>query len=260
MSPVPHVLVAAPLEDAPRLTEASAHHLRRVLRLEVGSALSVTDGQGRVATARLTADGVALTSPVDATAAARPELVLVQALAKGRRLDDAVRAACELGVDRIVPVIAERTQGRPSSEERTALVERWRALARSALEQSRSTWLTQVDEVRTVAELAGPATPQPRADDVDRPELRLLAVPHATALSDVLPDRPPDGPGERSGAARVSVAVGPEGGWSDAEVALLSAAGWVTVGLGRSVLRTEHAGLVALAAVAALSGRWRDDG
>lgn len=252
MSPVPHVLIASPLEDAPRLTEASAHHLRRVLRLEVGAALSVTDGQGRVATARLTADGVALTSPVDVTAAARPELLLVQALAKGRRLDDAVRAACELGVDRIVPVIAERTQGRPSGEERIALVERWRALARSALEQSRSTWLTQVDELCTVAELADPATPQPGAHDVERSELRLLAVPHAAALSDVL--------GERSGAARVSVAVGPEGGWSDAEVALLSAAGWVTVGLGRSVLRTEHAGLVALAALAALTGRWRDGG
>lgn len=256
MSPVPHVLLASPLEDAPRLTEASAHHLRRVLRLEVGSALSVTDGRGRVATARLTADGVALTSPVDATATARPELVLVQALAKGRRLDDAVRAACELGVERIVPVIAERTQGRPSDVERTALVERWRALARSALEQSRSTWLTRVDEVRTVADLAGPATSQPGAHDVERSELRLLAVPHAAALSDVLPDVL----GERSGAARVSVAVGPEGGWSDAEVALLSAAGWVTVGLGRSVLRTEHAGLVALAALAALTGRWRDGG
>jgi 16S rRNA (uracil1498-N3)-methyltransferase len=270
VSPVPHVLAAGPL-DATSITaglgavvplsEATTHHLRRVLRLELGDELSVTDGEGRTALAQLTGRGAALTSTVTVAVAATPELVLVQALAKGRRLDEAVRAACELGVDRIVPVITQRTQGRPGADERAATVERWRALARSALEQSRSAHLTKVDEVCTCEDLAvvpGPPAAAPLPSGGRVPEVpvrrRLLAVPGAAALPDVL--------AARSGAppAAVTIAVGPEGGWTDDEVARLMAAGWESVGLGRTVLRTEHAGTVALAAIAAISGRWRDDG
>jgi 16S rRNA (uracil1498-N3)-methyltransferase len=242
----PHALVATLIEPDQRrvvLADATLHHLRRVLRLEDGAALSVTDGEGRHASARLTADGAQLVSEVEVVQQRRPELVLVQALAKGRRLDDAVRAVCELGVDRIVPVIAERTQGRPGNEERTALRARWQALAVSALEQSRSDWLVRIDEVRT-------------SDDVlDRPDLtgqRLIAVPGARALPDLLE--------AVELTARVSVAIGPEGGWTPSELVRAGRAGWSEAGLGPSVLRAEHAGLVALSVIAARTGRWRAGG
>jgi 16S rRNA (uracil1498-N3)-methyltransferase len=265
VSPVPHVLLAAPsATGAPPavgatlpVDDASLHHLRRVLRLELGADVTVTDGCGSVGRAELTADGVRLVAPVESVAAERPALVLVQALAKGRRLDDAVRAACELGVDRIVPVVAERTQGRPGQQERAAVVARWRAIARSALEQSRSAWLTRVDEVRAVAELAELADLAEPAGPEGGVGLRLIAVPGAAPLPETLGAHAAAGvPGELG----VAVAVGPEGGWTDAEVVRLTGAGWVAVGLGRTVLRTEHAGLVALSAAAALSGRWRDGG
>ena len=266
MSPVPHVLLAAPsATGAPPavgatmpVDAASLHHLRRVLRLELGADLTVTDGCGSVGRAELAADGARLVAPVESVAAERPALVLVQALAKGRRLDEAVRAACELGVDRIVPVVAERTQGRPGQQERAAVVTRWRAIARSALEQSRSAWLTRVDEVRAVAELAELADLAEPAGPDGGVGLRLIAVHGAAPLPETLGAHAVavGVPGELG----VAVAVGPEGGWTDAEVARLTGAGWVAVGLGRTVLRTEHAGLVALSAAAALSGRWRDGG
>jgi len=246
VSLAPHVLVSAPLLPGQvllGLADATMHHLRRVLRLDDGATLSVTDGQGRRATASLTADGARLASEIEVTQQARSELVLVQALAKGRRLDDAVRSVCELGVDRIVPVIAERTQGRPGHDERAALRARWQALAVSALEQSRSDRLVRIDEVCAFG------------DTLERPDLtgqRIIAVPTAAALPEVL-----DGGGIQT---RTSVSIGPEGGWTPAEVASARGAGWIEAGLGPSVLRAEHAGLVALSVIAAHTGRWRADG
>jgi 16S rRNA (uracil1498-N3)-methyltransferase len=248
VSPVPHVHVPGRLDPTSPQVElhvATLHHLRRVLRLEPGAELSITDGAGASASATLTATGATCTSEVRTSARRAPELVLIQALAKGRRLDDAVRAVCELGVDRIVPVIAGRTQGRPGADERTATRARWQVLSASALEQSRGSWLTHVDEVCTVPDLL---------DRRDLTGLRLVAVPGADALLDVTGEL---GAAGGPGAQRVTVAIGPEGGWTPEEVTGMRAAGWLPVGLGPSVLRTEHAGLVALSAVAAAAGRWR---
>jgi len=242
----PHILVSTPLEPGAGslvLADATMHHLRRVLRLEDGAMLSVTDGEGRRATASLTVGGAQLDAEVEVSLQRVPELVLVQALAKGRRLDDAVRAVCELGVDRIVPVIAERTQGRPGEDERRALRTRWQVLAISALEQSRGDRLVHVEEVCAFSDAM---------ERVDLVGQRIIAVPGAEALPDVMAGD--DAP------SRVSVAVGPEGGWAAAEVALAREGGWMEAGLGPSVLRAEHAGLVALSVIAARTGRWRADG
>jgi 16S rRNA (uracil1498-N3)-methyltransferase len=244
-----------PAEPYVRLADGTLHHLRRVLRLADGAALSITDGAGRRAMATLGPDGARLTSEVQTRVRQRPELVLVQALAKGKRLDDAVRSVCELGVDRIVPLVAERTQGRPGPEEREATRVRWQALAVSALEQSRSNWLTQVGQVDTLGGLLGAS---------DAAELRLIAVPGAPALPDVL-TRTLDEVGASVGEDRVSrlsqvsIAIGPEGGWTSEEIDRTSDAGWRPVGLGPSVLRAEHAGLVALSVIAAATGRWRPE-
>lgn len=252
MSLAPHVLVrtslaAAAPGDTVAVDAGTLHHLRRVLRLADGATLQVTDGAGRQAPAVLAVDGATLTGPVVAAPTAAPRIVLAQALAKGRRTEDAVRVACELGVDRIVPVVAERTQGRPDASAAAALVERWEAVAVAALEQSRGTRLPEVTApvagLHAVASAA--AAPGVR---------RLVAVPGAPALPDVLS---PTATGER--LEEVVLAIGPEGGWSDAEVDAALADGWSPAGLGPTVLRTEHAGPVAVAVAAALVGRWRGD-
>lgn len=229
------------------LSADDVHHLRRVLRLSDGSSLRLTDGSGLVAPARLDPAGAEVVGPVARLKRPAPRLALAQALTRGRRSDDAVRTACELGVDLLVPVIAARTQGRPGATERTALVGRWRAIAAAALAQCQGAWAADVaDAVEVPALVAAPPWAGPR----------LVAVPGADALPAVL-ERFPVG---ASADGTVGVAVGPEGGWSPEEVAAFTGAGWVPVGLGPTVLRSEHAGPAALAVIAAATGRWASGG
>ena len=253
----PQVVVATDLRGvavgtAVALAHDDVHHLGRVLRLADGAGVRLTDGAGRVAPARLAGRAAELVgSPVEVPRPA-PRLALVQALTRSRRADDAVRTACELGVDLVVPLVAARTQGRPGTAEREALVARWRAIAAAALAQSRGAWAATVAPVTDVAGLAV-------APPWDGP--RLVAVPGAPALPDRLSDLAGPAPTPETGAPlTVGVAVGPEGGWTPDEIAGLTDAGWVPAGLGPTVLRSEHAGPAALAVLAAASGRWAAEG
>ena len=254
MSLAPHVLVAQ-LPDAGEgavveLDAPTLHHLRRTLRLTDGAELSLTDGVGGRAGALLAPAGALLVAAVQREVRVPPTLTLVQALSKGRRAEDALRMACELGVDRVVPLVAERTQGRPDADARRSIVARWQGVADAALEQSRGRWRTDVAEVTELDLLCGPQAVDPTGPSG---ALLLVAVPGAPSLPGAL---------HRTGlgSTDVRIAVGPEGGWSDAEVTRLSVAGWLPVGLGPEVLRTEHAGPVALAVVAAATGRWEPQG
>jgi 16S rRNA (uracil1498-N3)-methyltransferase len=253
----PQVVVATDLRDitvgtAVALAPDDVHHLGRVLRLADGAAVRLTDGAGHVAPARLAGRAAELVgSPVEVPRPA-PRLALVQALTRSRRADDAVRTACELGVDLVVPLVAARTQGRPGTAEREALVARWRAIAAAALAQSRGAWAATVAPVTDVAGLAA-------APPWDGP--LLVAVPGAPSLPDRLAGLAGHAPAAATGAPlAVGVAVGPEGGWTPDEVTALTGAGWLPVGLGPTVLRSEHAGPAALAVLAAASGRWAAEG
>lgn len=245
----PHVLVETSLDgitagDVLELAGTTRHHLQRVLRLGAGTVVSLTDGRGHRVDGRFEGDHVVVSGHPEVWEAARPCLVLGQAVSKGRRAEDAVRVACELGVDRIVPVLAARTQHRPDRRGGEVLVERWRAVAVGALEQSRGVRLPVIDD--PVADLTSVAGDESKA-------LRLIAVPGAPALPDAL-----DGAAaERRTVPCIAVLVGPEGGWTPEEVAATGEAGWVPVGLGPTILRTEHAGPVAIAVIAAMLGRWR---
>ena len=252
MSIAPHVLVTEPLAGhvagaVVALAEDRVHHLRRVLRLAEGDALSLTDGAGASADAQLVGDGARLSADAVVAPTSGMRLVLAQALSKGRRAEDAVGTACELGVDRLVPVVAERTQGRPDARGAEAVVERWRAVAAAALEQSRGVRLAAVDEPIATRVL----TTRP----VESGAVRLVAVPGAAPLPVVLRDALADVSGDAL-AGEVVVAIGPEGGWSPQEIDGFVAAGWLPIGLGPTVLRTEHAGPAAVAVIAAAAGRW----
>lgn len=217
----------------------ATRHLRKVLRHGDGGAVVVSDGRGRTAAAVLVPDGARLTAEVVVADAPRPRLHVLQGLAKGRKVDDVIRTLTELGADRVTPIAAERSVVRLTGDKATKATERWRAVARAATEQARRPHALQVDPPRTVDEVAEALGAEPGA------RLVVAHVGAGRALAQGLEELP-------ATAASLVLAVGPEGGWTDAEVDRFTAVGGLTVSLGRSVLRTEHAA-PALAAIASFT-------
>lgn len=298
MTPLVHLdvpLAAARAGTEVGLAREVAHHLATVLRARLGAEVVVTDGDGWLAVGRLTAGDVVVLA-ADACRAVRPApaLHLLQALPKGRKLDEVVRVATELGVDRVVPVAAARVVTRLEGDRAERARQRWQAVARAACEQSRRVWRPEVAPVTSVATAV--------AEVIAGGGSVLVAHPGAPALPAALaragrvggpgdPAAGSDGPSAAGSAGAsaagsagvpgvgsagasaagsdgppvgtpgawpviVALVVGPEGGWTDAEVADLVAIGAIPVGLGPTVLRTEHAGAAGLAVLAALLGRW----
>jgi 16S rRNA (uracil1498-N3)-methyltransferase len=247
VSLAPYVHLTTPLGDAGAgapvpLDADAAHHLSRVLRLRPGAAVVVADGAGNEAPALLGDGEVVLEAPARATPAGRPRLTVAQALPKARKLDDVIRQVTELGVDRVVPVAAERSVVRLDGDRAERAVTRWRAVARAAAEQARRPYLPVVSPVTSASDLVAELRPGDRLFVAHVGAVRSLAA----AVTDTV----------AAGTTEIVVAVGPEGGWTDAEVAAFEAAGGEVIGLGPSVLRTEHAAAAAVAVVAALAGRW----
>jgi 16S rRNA (uracil1498-N3)-methyltransferase len=204
--------------DALDVAPGDTHHLAQVLRLRPGEVVVAADGRGRWRACRFTGDapargGPALhpDGPVLESPRPAPEITVAFVPVKGERPEWAVQKLTEAGVDRIVVLRSARAVVHWDGERADRAVGRLRRVAHEAAAQSRRTWLPEVIGVRTLAELAGLLAPVP------------LALAH--------PGGAP--PGTRAPA----VAVGPEGGWAEAE----TGAGYPLVGLGPTVLRAETA-------------------
>jgi 16S rRNA (uracil1498-N3)-methyltransferase len=219
---------------------AEAHHAVAVRRLAVGEPVVLTDGAGHVATCEVTATGKsrleALVGSVTTEPAPVPELVVVQALAKGERGELAVELLTEVGASGIVPWAASRSVAVWRGERAAKSLGRWQATAREAAKQARRAWFPVVAPLASTAEVAALVAAAP---------LALVLHEEATEpLPDVVPDR-------------VVLVVGPEGGLAPDELTAFEAAGARTVRLGREVLRTSTAGAAAVAALLSRTARWR---
>ncbi len=220
------------------LAGEEARHAIAVARVRVGERLSLGDGGGTVASGTvLTVERDHLTLTVESVTvheAARPELWLAQALAKGDRDELAVQAATELGVSGVIPWAAERSVSRWDGPKAAKGRERWASIVREAAKQSIRPFVPAVEPIGTTASLA------------TLPGQVLVLVPGAeVALTAVDLD-----------ADRVTLVVGPEGGTSPRESETLVAGGATLVRLGTEVLRTSTAGPAALAVLNARLGRW----
>lgn len=218
------------------LPAEATHHLHRVLRLRDGAEIMVADGGGRDAPAVLTPTGVRLTALARVRPARTPRLVLAQGLPKGRKLDDVLRQAVELGVDEVRVLHVERCVARLEPARAESARARWAAVVRASCEQARRPDRPPVVGPVSLVHIG--------RDD----ETLLVAHPGSPALPCVVDTL--------LEATTVVLAVGPEGGFTDTEVADAVAGGALAVGLGADVLRTEHAGAAGLAVLAAGVGRW----
>ena len=220
-----------------------AHHAVAVRRLAVGEPIALTDGRGAIAECQVAETGkqrlVAVVGSVACVPRPQPEIVVVQALPKGERGELVVELLTEIGVARIVPWAASRSVAVWRGERAAKSLAKWRSTAREAAKQARRSWLPEVDELASTADVVAMMA-----------EADLVLVLHEDASA---PFAALDVPG----AGTVVLVVGPEGGLAPEELDAFEAAGANTVRLGAEVLRTSTAGVAAVAALLSRTPRWR---
>jgi 16S rRNA (uracil1498-N3)-methyltransferase len=217
------------------LTGRHAEHLARVLRARVGQEFDITTGMGvrRGRIVSIQESRVEFELGEEVPAASIPDVTVALAIFRFDRMEWAIEKCTELGAARIVPVVTRRTEGHlaaASSKRR----ERWQRIAVQASEQSRRTSTPEILQplkLKDALELTGGL------------RIVLAESEKTVTLKDAL---------QSSSAGDVVLAIGPEGGWTDAETEMFRTAGWIPVSLGSTILRAETAAVAALAIV--LSG------
>jgi 16S rRNA (uracil1498-N3)-methyltransferase len=216
------------------LTDEQQHYLTRVIRLKSGDSFQSIDGTGKVYLCQLATGTAEIIETTIADRQADRSIVLICALPKGNNFDDIVRACTELGVTSIIPALSDRTLLQPSPQK----LQRWRKIAQEAAEQS---------ERNLIPTIAEPQPLQPIFGQLPNPSQKYLCegrgeYPHLLNClqSTQLNDTP------------IVVAIGPEGGWTDLEIQLAIENDFQLVSLGRHILRTITAPIVALSIVAAV--------
>jgi len=224
------------------LPEAAARHAVRVLRLQKGEAITLFNGAGgeylgTIAAIEKDAVRVTLAAHSAAERESGLDVTLMQALATSDKMDWIVQKAVELGVTRIQPMLARRCVLRLEGERAEKRVAHWQAVAIAACEQSGRNRVPQVWPLCSLVE----------ALDSARAALKISLSPdEGAALNSIEAARQP-----------VAFFVGPEGGFSTEEQDAMRRAQCRFVSLGPRVLRTETAGVAALAAMQTLWGDWR---
>jgi 16S rRNA (uracil1498-N3)-methyltransferase len=223
------------------LPEQAGEHVARVLRLERGHPLILFNGDGREYDATLASLARrAVTAAVhgmrEVSREAPLRLILAQGIARGEKMDWILQKATELGVACIVPLVTERTEVKLDEERAERRLAHWHSVLAGACEQSGRNCLPALEPpTRLDRWLSG-------LDDAASQRLALLPDGDTTARELPTP-----------GAGAILV-VGPEGGLSDNDCALLRQTGFRALRLGPRILRTETAGIAALAALQALHG------
>ncbi len=226
--------------DSITLDTRESHHLIRVLRARQGDRLTVLDGngiryEGEICQANAKAVQVNI-DEVKHSEASGVEVVLLQAMPKGKAMDLILRMATEIGVSCIVPVFTDHGEVRISSERLNGKHEKWQMTLVEACKQCGVPWLPSLEsplDLRNWLE----------GNSIGGDELRIVAsleaetLPLVQILSEV------------SGIRRIVVAVGPEGDFSEREYSALKDSGFRAVRLGRNVLRAETAAAYILSVV-----------
>lgn len=234
-----HVDLPLRIGDDIVLPEHVAAHLIRVLRLQVGDACMLFNGDGQEFDARITAVGkrearaeILAERAVDNESPLR--ITLLQGIARGEKMDWILQKATELGVNHILPVSSDRSEVKLDAQRMDKRLAHWRGIVVSACEQSGRARIPVVQ------------APQPLAAAVmQRAGRGFLLDPFAQASLATLGN---------AALESCTLAIGPEGGWSSRDREQLLAAGFEGLRLGPRILRTETAGIAAIAALQVLAG------
>ncbi|HEY2116336.1 MAG TPA: RsmE family RNA methyltransferase [Candidatus Angelobacter sp.] len=215
--------------DRAWLLGPNANHLFRVLRVKVGQEFDVAaDGVLRSAKVVFAShEQVEFELGAEVESAALPHVTIYLSIFKFDRMEWALEKLTELGVGRVVPMIAQRTEEH-LAKAAAKRVERWRKIAREASQQARRV---------APPEIAEPLALKKAIEKAQGSRIVLSESEEQVSLKTVLNDcKPP-----------LALAFGPEGGWAEAELALFNSAGWKPASLGHTILRAETAAIAATA-------------
>jgi 16S rRNA (uracil1498-N3)-methyltransferase len=239
------IFTPEPLQSPGRTTlyGTAASHVARVLRLRSGDDVALFNGdgwehRGRIGALRHGEVDVELLSSVGGAPDSPLRVTLLQGVARGERMDLVIQKATELGVARIVPVLAARSVVRLDGRQAQRKLEHWQAVAIAACEQSGRSRLPAMES---------PVPLEQALTRVPSQDRRFTLSPGAATPLAAL----------EGGTQSVSLLVGPEGGLTEAELGLATGAGFEPRSLGPRILRTETAALAALAVLQAVGGDLR---
>ena len=235
------------------ITGEDVRHIKNVLRMRPGEEILVSCGDDWEYTCGITSlsDSEVRAAVTDAQRPGRElpsRITLFQCLPKGDKMETVIQKAVELGAARVVPVVSKRCVVKLDKKKAEARVVRWNAIAESAAKQAKRMVIPEVHEILPFSEALQYARNSAPEGEIlpDRSENQepALLLPYENAsgmdgtrkvLSRILPGQP------------VSIMIGPEGGFEETEVRQAEQAGFTPITLGKRILRTETAGMAALA-------------
>ena len=213
-----------------------AHHAVNVVRLKVGNRALLSDGVGKwaevevVATTKKSFQALVVNSGYEPVQT--PRLTVVQALTKSDRTKEMLELLVEAGVDQIIPWAASRSISKWQQDSAA----KWQNAALTAAKQSRRFHIPAIGQLVSTEEISG--------ENIF--VLHESATSHfSQEITSILAD-----------TSEITLVIGPEGGISDAELAILAASGARSIRMGLPVFRSAHAGVAALSALQALLGKW----
>jgi 16S rRNA (uracil1498-N3)-methyltransferase len=236
-----------PGDEAVTLPREEGEHLARVLRMGVGDTLSVFDGRGhefgaRVMTIERRDVRVQLVSRIQPAAEPAVALTLAQAVIKGDKMDDIVRDAVMLGVAAVQPLVTARTESTVAQLTNGTRLERWRRVALASVKQSKRAVLPDVRR---------PLTLESFLQDPQTAMMLMLVEPDADGAGaaeslSTLQGRP--------APQDATIFIGPEGGWTQKEIAVARSHRVRLVTLGRRTLRADATPVAAISVLQFLFG------
>jgi 16S rRNA (uracil1498-N3)-methyltransferase len=233
-------------ETSASLKGEQATHLIRVLRAQTGMEFDMVAGDRvwRAVISGVTGDAVRFALLSEVVAEPALPVTLLLSVFKFDRMEWIIEKATELGAERFIPMAARRSE-KHLVQAASARVERWRRVAREAAKQSRRSDVPLVDDLVSLksAVRIRPAHPGLSLLLAEQERATTLYAAMRSALQQSILEKP-----------AVSLAVGPEGGWTADEEALFALESWQPVSLGPRILRAETAGITAMAVVAAMLG------
>ena len=232
---VPNTLLG--VDQNVTLDKATTKHLQKVLQLRQGDHCILFNGDGREYTAQIqsSASEVVIKAVASVERESPLHITLVQGIARGEKMDFILQKATELGVNAIFPVYTHHSQVKLDTKRAHARYIHWSGVIASACSQSGRATLPTLSEICPLDRIA---------EHLPKESKRLMLCPNAQLRF-----------GSCEKHRRYTLAVGPEGGLSERDTTVLSAAGFDGVTIGPRILRTETA---ALAAISALQTKWGD--